>query len=239
VDARPPDQLTGELEAFAAAVAHELRTPLSALSGEVELALRRERSPAAYRDALSRIATSIAELVDLTGDLTLLGQTPDAQDLVGRIARLDTVMADVAARYRATPNDVLVVETALTGVAVAVSGDEALLIRALTLVLDHAVRHRREGARVRLRTAPAGDLNVTSGPVDLVVDAAPAGFLPHAWQFLIAAAGGAEPTRRPLTGPLRLRTAERIVRDCGGSLHVATIDGVHAVEIRLHCPEVV
>jgi signal transduction histidine kinase len=36
-----------ELEAFAAAVAHELRTPLAALSGEVDIALRRDRTAAA------------------------------------------------------------------------------------------------------------------------------------------------------------------------------------------------
>ena len=59
-----------QLEAFAAAVAHELRTPLAALSGEVDIALRRERSAAAYREALARIAASVAELVELTGDLT-------------------------------------------------------------------------------------------------------------------------------------------------------------------------
>jgi signal transduction histidine kinase len=35
---------TGDLEVFAAAVAHEIRTPLSAVAGEVEVALRRQRS---------------------------------------------------------------------------------------------------------------------------------------------------------------------------------------------------
>ena len=50
------ESLSEQLEAFAAAVAHELRTPLAALSGEVDVALRRERSAAAYRDALVRIA---------------------------------------------------------------------------------------------------------------------------------------------------------------------------------------
>jgi hypothetical protein len=43
------------------------------VADEVEFALRRERSPAAYRDALARVAVTIAELVDLTGDLALLG----------------------------------------------------------------------------------------------------------------------------------------------------------------------
>lgn len=52
-----------DLEILAAAVAHELRTPLAALSGEVDVALRRDRSPADYRAALVRIAAAVAELV--------------------------------------------------------------------------------------------------------------------------------------------------------------------------------
>ena len=80
----PPSE---QLEAFAAAVAHELRTPLAALSGEVDIALRRERSAAAYRDALARIAASVAELVELTGDLTFLGEQGDDDPLPARRAR--------------------------------------------------------------------------------------------------------------------------------------------------------
>jgi signal transduction histidine kinase len=236
VDARPLDHLRGELEEFAAEVAHELRTPLAALSGEVELALRRERSPAAYREALSRAAVSIAELVDLTADLATLGQTSDAKDTLGRRARLDVMFAHVAGRCGAAADDAVVVESATTDVAVA--GDEALLMRALTLVVEHAVRYRRDGARVRLRAASLEDHHLRLGAIDLVVDAAPAGFWPNAWRFLVAP-GDSDHGPRPVSGPLRLRSAERIVRDCGGSLRVATIDGLQVVHIRLQCAEVV
>ena len=48
-----------ELQTFAASVVHELRTPLAAVSGEIELALLRDRTPAAYREALERIADRV------------------------------------------------------------------------------------------------------------------------------------------------------------------------------------
>ena len=229
------DGLTNDLDAFAGAVAHELRTPLAAVSGEVDLALRRERTAAAYREALERIAVSVAELVELTGDLALFGHLARASETAGRTARVEKMIAHVAGRYYAPASEVLVADCAVGDVAV--NGDEALLTRALTLVLEHAVRHRRSAARVRLRAEPplAGP-GAKAESVALVVDAAPGGFSPHAWQFLIEAAA-AEDARRPIAGPLRLQAAERIIRDCGGSIDVRNLDGSHAVWIRLQCGE--
>jgi K+-sensing histidine kinase KdpD len=237
MDPRSPDHAAAELEAFAAAVAHELRTPLSALSGEVELALRRDRTQAGYREALARIAVSIGELIELTGDLSLLGDPSGATVIGERTAPLDRMLAHVAERYRTVAPDAVVIEPAVTDVLI--SGDERLLTRALSLVVEHAVRHRCDGAGVRMRTASADDLSVRFGPVDLVVDAAPGGFLPHAWQFLIGAEADAASGRRTRQGPLRLRTAERIVRDSGGALRVTAANGVQAVRIRLRCAEMV
>jgi two-component system OmpR family sensor kinase len=236
MDPRSSDVAAGELEAFAAAVAHELRTPLSALSGEVELALRRDRTHAGYREALSRIARSIGELIELTGDLSLLGDPAGAAVIGRRTARLDHLLAQITERYRTAAPDVVLIDRA--GAGVLISGDERLLTRALSLVVDHAVRYRRDGAGVRMRTAPPDDLHAGSGPVDLVVDAVPNGFLPHAWEFLAGAAADAASGRRTRQGPLRLRTAERIVRDCGGSLRVSAADGLQRVEIHLMCAEV-
>jgi two-component system OmpR family sensor kinase len=52
---------------FSAELSHELRTPLSKVIAETELALRREREPAAYREALAaalRNAQQVARIVD-------------------------------------------------------------------------------------------------------------------------------------------------------------------------------
>jgi len=67
------------LPAFAGAVAHEIRTPLAAVAGEVELALCRDRTVVEYQEALRRIGEGIAELIEITGDLSLLA----SDDFVG------------------------------------------------------------------------------------------------------------------------------------------------------------
>ena len=61
----------------------------------------------------------------------------------------------------------------------------------------------------------------------MIVDAAPIGFGAQAWTSLID-----RPPDRLAAGPLRLRTAERIVRDCGGALQVETQD-TQSVHIQL------
>ena len=231
----PQEPASDDLEILAAAVAHELRTPLAALSGEVDVALRRDRSPAGYRDALARIAAAVNELVELTGDLTFLGQPIDADLLPPKTARLETIVARVMERYASTAEMAFAVEPVAT--AVHVTGDEALLTRALTLVVEHAVRHRRGDAQVRLRAASAEDSSTAFGRVDLIVEAAAGAFWPQTWQCLFATPQGGGAAARLTAGPFRLRTADRIVRRCGGSLHAASADGAGGVHIRLRRAE--
>jgi K+-sensing histidine kinase KdpD len=230
----PQEPATGQLEAFAAAVAHELRTPLAALSGEVDVALRRERSAAAYRDALARIAASVAELVELTGDLTFLGHQSEDDPLTERRARPDRVLARVVERYVSDAAMAFEIDQALEETLVA--GDEGLLARAATLVVEHAIRHRRDHARVTVRAAP-----LPASPraqVEIVVEGGDGAFWPHTWQSLSASPEEAASAPALGSGPLRLRTADRIIRRCGGSLHAhASAAGTIGVHIRLRVAE--
>ena len=208
---RPP----ADLYEFAAAVAHDIRTPLVAVAGEVELALRRSRTAAEYRAALERIAAGVAELVEISGDLTLLSDPIDPT-APSASAQIDTVLSRIHGRYSGR-DDVRIAADDRRGVRVA--GDEDHLVRAVALVIEHAVRHRRPGASVSVRgeSAPAGLIR-------LVVDAQPAGFWPPAWRSLTGDAAA----------PLRLRTARRILEAYDGALLVASDSGTDVVHIELH-----
>lgn len=62
-------QLTALLSAqrtFIAEAAHELRTPITALRGELELAMRRERSPEEYRETLHYLTEDVRRLQGLS-----------------------------------------------------------------------------------------------------------------------------------------------------------------------------
>jgi signal transduction histidine kinase len=201
-----------DLQSFAAAVAHEIRTPLSAAAGEIEIALRRQRSTHEYRDALQRISFAIAELIDVSADLTLLSEPLEAIAGTSRSGGLNAILSSISDRY-AGRDDVDVAVESASGARV--GGSERYLTRALTLVVEHALRHRRGGARVALRVVA-----VTATRVRLAVDAQPPGIWPYAWTALHDAAD------RP-AGPLRLRTARRIVEASGGAVVPSATDAVH------------
>ncbi|MDL2345953.1 histidine kinase dimerization/phospho-acceptor domain-containing protein, partial [Deinococcus sp. MIMF12] len=79
--ARHLNAMLGQLSAlvtaarrFTADAAHDLRTPLAVLRGEVDLALRRERTPAEYRETLERLRGDLAGLSTLADDLLTLAR---------------------------------------------------------------------------------------------------------------------------------------------------------------------
>jgi two-component system OmpR family sensor kinase len=80
---------------FTADASHELRSPLTALRGEIELSLRRERDPDEYRRVLSSGLEEIERLSRITEDLLVLARS-DA----GRLPATDepTDPEDVARR---------------------------------------------------------------------------------------------------------------------------------------------
>src|SRR5438034_8564039 len=61
-----------QLEGFNADVAHELRTPLCTLIGQTEVALSRERSPAALRDTLASNLEELQRLAAMVNDMLFL-----------------------------------------------------------------------------------------------------------------------------------------------------------------------
>jgi signal transduction histidine kinase len=206
-----------ELNEFAAAIAHEIRTPLTAVAGEIEVALRRERTAEEYRAVLQRIAAPVAELVAISSDLALLSDPGSSDPGLGASAPFALVFAAIAARY-AGSRDVTLHGSGDARARVA--GEERRLGRAITLVIEHAIRYRKGAAPVSVRVDTSGDM------IDVGVDA-PSGFWPHAWSALETDSAGA-------ASPLRLRTARRILADSGGALTLVRAAGTDAVHIQLH-----
>src|SRR5690606_15276843 len=67
-------QLIDLQRVFVSHAAHELRSPLTSLRGELQLALRRPRTPEEYRVTIARITEDVESLIGLAEDLLALAR---------------------------------------------------------------------------------------------------------------------------------------------------------------------
>jgi signal transduction histidine kinase len=80
---------------FVADTAHELRTPLSTILGNVDLLLRYGEDPSRRRSALASIKREGERTTRLAADLLLLAQADAGQNLELRPVDLDEVLVEV------------------------------------------------------------------------------------------------------------------------------------------------
>jgi heavy metal sensor kinase len=149
---------------------HELRTPLSVLKGELELALRRDRSPEELRTTLTLAAEETDRLVRLAEDLLVLSRTNRGRLEVHREeTRLRTLVDEACERHRSRAEAAGVgIEVEAVDVRVAV--DPLRVRQALDNLLDNALRHSPRGTMIRI------GVTRQDGEVRLVVEDSGPGF---------------------------------------------------------------
>ncbi|WP_022836054.1 sensor histidine kinase [Salisaeta longa] len=144
------------LQAFTANAAHELQTPLTALQGHVELALRRERDPERYRETLRLLERKLSVLIDtLRALLTLTRLDRDALVDISPVNLSALVGDEIEALQDAAIEKGLSL-TVQTSTPVWTKGLPNLLHKAVRNIIDNAIKY-----------TPGGDVVVT---VDYTTD---------------------------------------------------------------------
>jgi two-component system heavy metal sensor histidine kinase CusS len=144
------------LKDFSSDLAHELRTPVSNLMTQTQVALTRARSTDEYRDILASNAEEYDRLARMIGDMLFLAQAdnglimPDREpvDLAAQVSELFEFF-DALAEEKA-------LHLSLSG-AGTVSGDKLMLRRALANLLSNAIRHTPEGGSIRVKIETGSD----------------------------------------------------------------------------------
>lgn len=154
---------------FVADASHELRTPVSIVSGEAQLALARDRSPEELRAALRAIRREAERLQHIVGGLFLLARADAGEPMLspeplylGELAAecVESVASLAAARAIKVEHD--------GSVEIPMRGDVALLRRLILNLLDNAIKYTSPGGTVTVSAKSTVDANelrvIDSGP---------------------------------------------------------------------------
>jgi len=143
---------TRAVQDFSSDISHELKTPLAIIRGEIDLALRRPRSPEELSETLRTIDGEVNELIRLVDDLMLLVKS-DARQLTfeSKTVYVDEVLGQILDRFqkRAQPNQITL--SSDLSAHVAVLGDALYLKRLYSNLVDNAVKFTQKGGSVKIR----------------------------------------------------------------------------------------
>jgi heavy metal sensor kinase len=138
-----------KIKQFSGDVSHELRTPLTIIRGEIEVLLRKERSKEEYQKTLKSALEETDYLERIIDDLLFLSRVEALEKKeFDKTVQLDEVVLNVvesqelSAKNKDITLDIQTVEPAQ------LHGEEILLERMVTNIIDNALRYTPSGGRV-------------------------------------------------------------------------------------------
>src|SRR5262245_27037104 len=202
------------LAMFAADASHELRTPIAAICSELEVALRRPRSPEEWAqsartslDELRRLARVVDSLLRFARDDAAHGAATEDVELAGLI---DDVTAMHAAAARAAGVELV----AQCDTDVHVSGDADMLSTAISNLVANAIRYTPRGGAI------TASIELSDGAAHVHVDDTGRGLAPEELDAIFAPfARGTQGRAADAAGMgLGLPIARKIAERHGGAI---------------------
>ncbi len=146
---------------FVADASHEMRTPLTVLRGEIEVALRRPRSPGEYQEVLNSSREEIERLSRLVENLLTLASADAGEGLAQRESvELAALAREVATALAPAAEAKRIALSVSADQAAEVHGDRCGLARVLTNLIENAIRYSPNEESVRVRVIAEADWTV-------------------------------------------------------------------------------
>lgn len=218
------DQMLDRLQAafereqrFTADAAHELRTPLAILKGQIGMLLSRPRTVIEYESALHDLEGEVDRLIRLSTDLLLLARL-DQKRLPWKPQEVDLselLHVTVEQMLPLAKNKGLGVSETIPS-ELLVLGDPDYLIRLFLNLLDNAVKYTPSGGQVSLQAGR------DQGTIWVAVSDTGPGIPPEHLSHIFERFHRVEEARSRYTGGagLGLAIAYEIARWHGGTIHV-------------------
>jgi two-component system OmpR family sensor kinase len=150
------DRLFGAIEAnrrFAADASHELRSPLTAVMGEVDVALKRDREPAEYRQTLTMVQGRLRQMASLTEDLMLLVRAQEGKTGPMVEVAVTPMLEQVAERHAAAAAAHRMRVAIDAPADLVVYGEAPLVERVIDNLVRNAVHYNAEGGAIVMAAA--------------------------------------------------------------------------------------
>lgn len=210
-------------------MAHELRTPITNLTTQTQVALSQAREADAYREVLYSSLEEYERLSVMIADMLFLAQSDQGH------AHLHLELLDFRTETQAlfeyfeAFSDERGIHLRVEGAAPAVRGDKAMLRRALSNLLSNAIRYTPQGRSVTVRLGTEGRL----ARVEICNEGAT--IAPEQLRNVFERFYRAEPSRqRSGEGSgLGLSIVKSIVELHGGSVAARSADGVTVFTLRV------
>ncbi|MBI4285038.1 MAG: HAMP domain-containing histidine kinase [Chloroflexi bacterium] len=143
------------MRAFLADVSHELRSPLTILTGYLDILLRGAKdSPEELQNALEGMKLTAGRMKRMTNDLLTLSRLDAGAELQMKTVALNAVCRQVfeTARMIAPDKEMKFIDTE----PIHVNGDEELLSRVVWNLIENAIKHTPASGRIMLSLARSG-----------------------------------------------------------------------------------
>ena len=202
------------LAMFAADASHELRTPLAAISSELEIALRRPRTPEEWQQSAQTSLDELRRLARVTDSLLRFAQADAAHWSCNDDVELAALVDDVTEIHAAAARTAGVALTAGGADGVHVRGDADMLSTAISNLVVNAIRYTPRGGSITT-TVEAAD-----GAAHVHVDDTGRGLAPEELEAIFTPfARGTQAKTADAAGiGLGLPIARRIAERHGGAI---------------------
>ncbi len=214
-----------QIRRFSTDVSHELRTPITAIRGQLEVALFTAETPEQYRESIINAMEDIEKLSSIVRALLLLSQAESGQVVLQKAPlNLAEVVTDLVDQFQIPAEEKDVKLTASIEPCAPVEADHTQIERLLSNLLSNAVKYTPKGGSVCVFVGPARESGWTKISVEDTGVGIPAENLPHIFDRFYRVRNAQTNSIQGLG--LGLSFVAWIVEAHGGRIDVASNSGV-------------
>lgn len=207
---------------FSSDIAHELRTPISNLTTQIQVSLSKPRPAEEYREILASNLEELDKLSRLISDMLFLAKAENGMELPSREAiAVEEEIARVLEFYEMLAEEHAIQLNAQGSGTI--TGNSMMFCRAICNLLSNGIRHTHRGGRIDV--AINSDAEQVTIHITNTGDEIPAADIPYLFDRFYRVDQARCHTDNEGTG-LGLSITQAIVRNHGGSIAVTSSDGL-------------